>query len=95
MQKKSASVSRRQAYAFERLGAARQATGGIIEYQVYWEPTWLPVEHLQGNDAVQEAKDLVVALFGSDTWHNEAGKLGLIYEHGREYMAVNSTWLCT
>jgi len=81
---KGASVSRRQAYAFERLGGARQATGGIIECQVYWEPTWLPIEQLQGNDAIQEAKDLVVALFGSDTWHKEAGKLGLIYEHGRE-----------
>ncbi|KAM3460524.1 hypothetical protein MY5147_009997 [Beauveria neobassiana] len=81
---KGALVSRRQAYAFERLGGARQATGGIIERQVYWEPTWLPIEQLQGNDAIQEAKDLVVALFGSDTWHKEAGKLGLIYEHGRE-----------
>ncbi|OAA36049.1 hypothetical protein ISF_09970 [Cordyceps fumosorosea ARSEF 2679] len=81
---KGALVSRRQAYAFERLGGARQATGGIIECQVYWEPTWLPIEHLQGNDAIQEAKDLVVALFGSDTWHKEAGKLGLIYEHDRE-----------
>ncbi|KAF1730600.1 hypothetical protein CRV24_008669 [Beauveria bassiana] len=49
---KGASVSRRQAYAFERLGGARQATGGIIECQVYWEPTWLPIEHLQGNDAI-------------------------------------------
>ncbi|EJP62015.1 uncharacterized protein BBA_09063 [Beauveria bassiana ARSEF 2860] len=81
---KGASVSRRQAYAFERLGGARQATGGIIECQVYWEPTWLPIEHLQGDDAIQEAKDLVVASFGSDTWHKEARKLGLIYEHGRE-----------
>ncbi|KGQ02896.1 hypothetical protein BBAD15_g11885 [Beauveria bassiana D1-5] len=71
---KSVSVSRRQAYAFERLGAARQATGGIIEYQFYWEPTWLPI----GDDVVQEAKDWVVAVFGSDTWHKEAGKLGLI-----------------
>ncbi|KAK8142954.1 hypothetical protein G3M48_007923 [Beauveria asiatica] len=84
VQKKSASVSRRQAYAFERLRAARQATGGIIEYQGYWEPTWLPIEHLQGSDAVQEAKDWVIAVFGSFTWHKEARKLGLIYEHGRE-----------
>lgn len=77
VQKKSATVSRRQAYTFERLGGAQRATSGIIEYQVYWEPTWVPIEHLEGNDAIDEAKELVVDLFGSDTWHEEVRSLGL------------------
>ncbi len=83
VQKKSASVSRRQAFAFERLGAARETTSGAIEYEVYWAPTWLPLDHLEGDDAINEAKDLVVDVFGSDTWREEARKLGLIFEHGR------------
>lgn len=77
LQKKGASVSRRQAYTFELLGGARRAASGAIEYEVYWEATWLPIEHLQGNDAFQEARDLGFDLFGLDTWHEEARKLGL------------------
>ncbi|KAM3551384.1 hypothetical protein ARSEF4850_007899 [Beauveria asiatica] len=74
VQKRSATVSRRQAYAFERLGGARRATSGAIEFEVYWAPTWLPFDHLTGDDAIQEAKDLVVDVFGSITWHEEVRK---------------------
>ncbi|KAJ6787766.1 hypothetical protein PWT90_06452 [Aphanocladium album] len=77
VQKKGASVSRRQTYAFERLGGARRAARGSIEYEVYWASTWLPLDQLEGNDAIQEAKNLVVDLFGSKTWQMEAQKLGL------------------
>ncbi|KAJ3498194.1 hypothetical protein NLG97_g1312 [Lecanicillium saksenae] len=78
VQKKSASVSRRQAYAFERLGSARRAAHGAIEYEVYWAPTWLPLDHIEGDAAVQEAKDVVLHLFGPDTWRKEAEKLRLL-----------------
>ncbi|TQW01892.1 hypothetical protein IF2G_10605 [Cordyceps javanica] len=78
VQKKRASVSRRYAYAFERLGGARRAARGSIEYEVYWASTWLPLDQLEGDDALQEAKDLVVDLFGPDMWHSEARKLGLL-----------------
>ncbi|XWW94444.1 hypothetical protein V2A60_002387 [Cordyceps javanica] len=77
VQNKSASVSRHQPYAFNRLGGARRAASGAIEYEVHWAPTWLPLGHFEGDDAVQEAKDLVVNLFGSDAWQKEAQRLEL------------------
>ncbi|KAM3499884.1 hypothetical protein MY10362_006899 [Beauveria mimosiformis] len=76
-QKKGASVSRRQAYAFDRLGGARRAAGGAIEYEVFWAPIWLPLDQFEGEDAVQEAKGLIVDLFGPETWQTEVRKLGL------------------
>jgi len=78
VQKKNATVSSSKAYTFLRLGGARRAARGAIECEVHWAPTWLPVAYLEGNDALQEARDVVVDLFGSETWHKEARKLGLL-----------------
>ncbi|KAM3502554.1 hypothetical protein MY10362_004764 [Beauveria mimosiformis] len=75
--KKSALVSSSTSYTVLRLGGARRTMRGTIEYEVFWAPTWLPADHLEGQEAFQEAKDLVVDLFGVEAWQKEARELGL------------------
>jgi hypothetical protein len=71
-------VQSNQAYTFLRLGGARRAANSVIECEVNWAPTWLPIDRLEGHDAIEEAKEWVVELFGPDAWQEEARKLGVM-----------------
>ncbi|PNY19709.1 Uncharacterized protein TCAP_07481 [Tolypocladium capitatum] len=78
VQKKRASSSRSQEYEFLRLGEAREAPNGSIEYKVIWAPTWVTVDYLRGQRSFEEAEELVVKEFDRATWEREVRKSGYL-----------------
>lgn len=58
-------------YEFSRLGGVRQKRNGLIEYEVFWKPSWVTVEDLQGGQALKNARELVVHKFGQGAWEKE------------------------
>ncbi|KAF5132802.1 hypothetical protein E5D57_003424 [Metarhizium anisopliae] len=71
IQKKRASVSRRQVFEYSRLGAIREGVDGRIQFKICWKPTWGTLEDLQGTRALKEAEDLMVNEYDEDTWNEE------------------------
>lgn len=78
VQKKRVSTGTSQEYEFLRLGEARKASNGSIEYKVMWKPTWVTVEDLRGERAFEEAEELVMNEFDRATWDREMRKSGYL-----------------
>lgn len=76
IQKKRASVSRRQVFEYSRLGAIREGVNGRLQFKIYWKPTWGTLEDLRGTRALKEAEELTVNEYDEDTWHEEMRKYG-------------------
>lgn len=76
IQKKRASVSRRQVFEYSRLGAIREGVDGRIQFKICWKPTWGTLEDLQGTRALKEAEDLTVNEYDEDTWDEEMCRSG-------------------
>ena len=74
--RKYASAGTTQVFAYSRLGGVRRRPDGRIEYKICWEPTWEPLEHLEGALVLRRAKELTVRLYGSATWTEAMRKSG-------------------
>ncbi|KJK73456.1 hypothetical protein H634G_11313 [Metarhizium anisopliae BRIP 53293] len=68
---KRALASSIQEYEYKQLGEARRAPNGSIEVEVFWAPIFLPCDQLRGEQAIEEAKDLVIRKFGHVSWERE------------------------
>ncbi|KFG81453.1 putative negative acting factor [Metarhizium anisopliae] len=75
---KRALASTIQEYEYMQLGEARKAPNGSIEVEVFWAPIFLPCDQLRGEQAIEEAKDLVVRKFGQVAWEMERTKFGCV-----------------
>lgn len=73
---KRALASTLQEYEYMQLGEARRAPNGSIEVEVFWAPIFLPCDQLRGEQAIEEAKDLVIGKFGHAAWEMELTKFG-------------------
>lgn len=73
---KRALASTIQEYEYMQLGEARRAPNGSIEVEVFWAPIFLPCDQLRGQQAIEEAKDLVIRRFGHAAWETEWAKFG-------------------
>ena len=60
------------------LGEARRAPNELIEVEVFWAPIFLPCDQLRGEQAIEEAKDLVIRRFGHAAWERERIKFGSV-----------------
>ena len=58
------------------LGEARRASNGSVEVEVFWAPIFLPCNQLRGEQAIEEAKDLVIRKFGHVAWEREKSMFG-------------------
>ncbi|KHO11359.1 myb family transcription factor [Metarhizium robertsii ARSEF 23] len=61
---KAALASSAHEYEYRHLGEARRLSNGSIEVEVFWVPTFLPCSQLRGEQAIEEAKNLVTRNFG-------------------------------
>ncbi|KAK2603969.1 hypothetical protein QQS21_003805 [Conoideocrella luteorostrata] len=75
VRRKRALASRAQEYEYTYLGDARQAANGSIEVEVYWAPMFLTCDQLRGEQALEEAKGLVVKKFGQAMWDREESRM--------------------
>ena len=86
IQKKRASVSRRQVFEYSRLGAIREGVDGRIQFKICWKPTWGTLEDLRGTRALKEAEELIVNEYDEVTWDEEmrrSGRLALATRSSR------------
>lgn len=74
-EKKHAS-GRGQLYEYSRLGQVREGANGRIYYKIHWKPTWGILDDLQGDMALEEAKELTIKEFDQDTWDGEVYRSG-------------------
>lgn len=75
---KRALASTLQEYEYMQLGEARRAPNGSIEMEVFWAPIFLPCDQLRWEQAIEEAKDLVIRKFGHVAWEREQTKFGCV-----------------
>lgn len=80
---KRALASSIQEYEYKQLGEARRAPNGSIEVEVFWAPIFLPCDQLRGEQAIEEAKDLVIRKFGHVSWEREKSKFGCVDTKGK------------
>ncbi|EFY90705.1 hypothetical protein MAC_03285 [Metarhizium acridum CQMa 102] len=71
IQKKRASVSRRQVFDYSRLEAIREGVDGRIQFKICWKPTWGTLEDLRGTRALKEAEELIVNEYDKVKWDEE------------------------
>lgn len=86
IQKKRASVSRRQVFEYSRLGAIREGVNGRIQFKICWKPTWGTLEDLRGTRALKEAEELILNEYDEVTWDEEmrrSGRLALATRSSR------------
>ncbi|KAF5131313.1 hypothetical protein E5D57_007668 [Metarhizium anisopliae] len=76
IQKKRASVSRKQIFEYSRLGATREGVDGRIQFKICWKPNWGTLEDLRGTRALKEAEELVVNEYDKVTWDEEMRRSG-------------------
>ncbi|KID61774.1 uncharacterized protein G6M90_00g113470 [Metarhizium brunneum] len=69
-------------YEYMHLGEARRVTNGSIEVEVFWAPIFLPCNQLRGEQAIEEAKNLVTNKFGHAAWEREMSKLDCVDTQG-------------
>lgn len=77
VQKKGASVRRRQIFEYSRLGAVRKGADGRIQFMICWKPTWGSLEDLRGTRALKEAEELTINDYDQYTWDEEMRRSGL------------------
>ncbi|OAQ58943.1 myb family transcription factor [Pochonia chlamydosporia 170] len=65
-------------YEYMHLGEARRASNGSVEVQVFWAPIFLPCNQLRGEQAIEEAKNLVTRKFGHAAWKREMSKFDCV-----------------
>lgn len=65
-------------YEYKHLGEARRAANGSVEVEVFWAPIFLPCNQLHGEQAIEEAKNLVMDKFGHAAWEKERNEIDCI-----------------
>ncbi|KJK73716.1 hypothetical protein H634G_11016 [Metarhizium anisopliae BRIP 53293] len=80
---KRALASTIQEYEYMQLGETRRAPNESIEVEVFWAPILLPCDQLRGQQAIEEAKDLVIRRFGHAAWETEWAKFGSVAKKKR------------
>lgn len=77
VQKKCASVRRRQIFEYSRLGAVREGADGRIQFMICWKTTWGSLEDPRGTRALKEAEELTINDYDQYTWDEETRRSGL------------------
>ncbi|KZZ88814.1 hypothetical protein AAL_08015 [Moelleriella libera RCEF 2490] len=61
-------------YEFYHLGQSKEAPDGRLMFEVFWKPTWVYLDDLEGRQALLKAKTLTVGKYGLERWNRESDR---------------------